>query len=239
MASVTISFGTGSAERSLLRLVSDYERGGNKSIYSAGEKSYVRIYPAGLRPVITISGGTWIYAAENMTESFTEHLPFAEQAASRLKFPAVKVLSVSKASGGASPYVRGDEVGFAENIFDSIKIEYETSYDLIEVTGLRTGWVILKADDGEGTDYIELDYTGEEIDMSERAVILTARDAASREVIPHAQVFINGTFRGVTDGGGMLNLGRLKKGTYGLLVRKDGYLDTDKDYLRNDSFRIE
>jgi hypothetical protein len=238
MSSITIKFADSSKEGSSLRIVPDYERGGNKSVYSIGEESYVRIYPSGLRPAITVAGGSWKYEAEGLMESFSEHLAFADESSSRLKFPAVKLVSIGKISG-LTPHVRGDLVGFSNKVLGSVQIDYETSYDLVEVTGFNTGRVILKADDGDGVRYLELDYTGEETDTSERAVLLTARDAASREVIPYAQVFINGTFRGVTDGGGLLNLGRLKKGTYSLFVRKDGYLDTDKDYLRNDSFRVE
>ncbi|MGE4496516.1 MAG: hypothetical protein AB7E48_01445 [Deferribacterales bacterium] len=238
MGSFIVGFGAEKKEGELL-LTEDHERSGNKSLYSAGEKSYVRIYPAGLNAEITVSGGSWRYSAYGLSEMHTEHIPFADQTEGRLKYPVVRVLNVSRAADGSSPFVGGRSVRFRENRLDSVSVEYETSYDLIEITGFSARYVILKVSCAAGTAYLELDYTGEETDLSSRMVILTARDAASREIIPHAQVFMNGTFRGVTDGGGMLNLGRLKKGQYSLLVRKDGYLDTDKDNLKNDSFRIE
>ncbi|QAR34099.1 hypothetical protein EP073_12000 [Geovibrio thiophilus] len=238
MALLSVSFGTGSGEETLM-LAEDYERGGNKSLYAAGEKSYVRVYPAGADVEVTVSGGTWKYAARGISETHREYIPFADQSAGKLKYPVVRVISVSRAADGTAPFVGGRSVRFRESRLDCVSVEYETLYDLIEVTGLSAGYVIVKAVSAAGTDYLELDYTGDETDLSSRMVILTARDAASREIIPYAQVFLNGTFRGVTDGGGMLNLGRLKKGLYSLFVRRDGYLDTDKDNLKNDSFRVE
>jgi len=238
MASFEISFVKVRDEGTLM-LTEDYERGGNKSTHTAGEKAYVRIYPSGSGAAVTASGGTWKYSAKGLKERITEHIAFADESSGKLKYPVAEVISVSPAVGGTVPYVGGRYVRFRESRLGSVSVTYETSYDVIEVTGLSTGHLIIKADGPAGTAYCKVDYTGDETDLSERMVIITTRDAASREAVPYAQVFMNGTFRGVTNSSGMLNLGRLKKGMYSLLVRKEGYLDTDMDNLRNDSFRIE
>jgi hypothetical protein len=152
----------------------------------------------------------------------------------------VSVTKLEWISAGAPvPAVRGSQASVGEEVFNVLYAEYETSYDLIEFTGLVPCYALVKAESSQGAVYAEIDYTDTETDISERPVIITARDAATREIIDGADVYINGALKGTTDSSGMLNLGRLKKGLYSLRVHKEGYLDTDSDYLKNDSFTVE
>lgn len=238
MAVLSLNFAS-SGDDNIISLVEDFELGGNKSIHRLGEKSFVRIYPSGADLSFYLSGGTWKYHSKGIFETITEFIPFKDTFSGRLKFPAVNVLSVSPSDDGVFPYVGGRQVNFLQKKLASIAVTYETSFDVIEITGTRQGYAVLRVEGAGAAAYIAVDYTEDEIDSSSRIVILTARDAASREIIPNAEIFLNGSYRGLTDGGGMINLGRLKKGLYSLLVKKEGYLDTDKDNLRNDSFRVE
>jgi len=56
--------------------------------------------------------------------------------------------------------------------------------------------------------------------------------------IAGAEVTVDGTLMGTTDGDGRIFLGTLLQGTHTLFLRAGGFIDSDEDDLANDSFEV-
>jgi len=92
------------------------------------------------------------------------------------------------------------------------------------------------------TGYNAVTIYGQETPESEDLVPyeISVLDFCSDEAIANVQIYLNGSYIGVTDSTGIKSLGYLTPGTsYTLKMTKTGYQNSDVDALNNDSFTVQ
>lgn len=212
-----------------------------RTIFAPGERARLKLYPGGRNPEITVTAGTSRLHSAKISQQVTEYIAFRDSDAGKTSFYVEKLISaVWEGTGTGRPSVYGTVIQLPDSTTGILKLSYETSYDLADVTSNKPTYILVsaKAEGLEG-DFV-LDFTeGYLTDVYNRDVVMTVKDACTREVLPDATVYVNEVYAGKTDSMGILRLGSMKTDTYSLKIVKEGYLDTDKDNIRNDWFTVE
>lgn len=135
--------------------------------------------------------------------------------------------------------IRANKSGYGVGI-----ISYTTFYDIYKLTtpqdipnNEERGIIVFGSDVGGNNAHINISVHGNK--LSDQDIIIESKDYDLDLPIPGAEVYINGEFKGLTDGYGKLNVGKLFLGKYSLKIIASGYKDTDKDALNNDFFIVE
>lgn len=241
MSDKQITFTSSDTGLNSFKFVLDASENGGKTIFSPSECATLKLYPGGSSPELFATCGSVKNSLTNLTETYTEYIAFRDSDTANSKFHITKLLSaVWEGTGSGVAKIYGSKLILPSATTGVLKIRYETSYDLINVRCEQPTYVLVTAKSEElSGDYL-VDFTEDFItETYQKDVILTVRDACSREVLDNASVYINGIFSGKSDSEGLVKLGSMKSGTYNLKITKDGYLDTDLDTIKNDSFTVE
>lgn len=143
-------------------------------------------------------------------------------------------------AGSGTPNIYGSKLIMPQKTTGILKISYKTSYDLIDVTCPEYTYVLVSAVTKELTGDMLADFTdGLLTDIYDKDVVMTIRDACTKETLQDAHVYINGKYTGKSDSEGIIRLGSMKNATYSLKITKDGYQNTDEDNISNDYFTVE
>lgn len=212
-----------------------------KTIFAPNERGRLKLYPGGRGPSVTASCGTCKAAFTAIRQTYTEYLAFRDSAEANVNYHIEKLVSALwDGTGSGTPQIYGSRLVLPEKTTGILKVTYETSYDIVDVTCAKPTYVLVTASsEGLSGDFL-MDFTdGFLSDVYDKDVVITVRDACTRKIIPGATVYINGKYSGKTDSEGILRLGSMKEGTYSLKITKDGYQSTDEDSIRNDYFTVE
>ncbi len=241
MADKSIEFSSAAQTDNGFRFVLDSAENSDRTIFYPGFTARLKLYPGGRNPEITASLGTASFYARNLKQTVTEFLVFKNSRKITAGYPVNSIISaVWLGMGAGKPSFQGRAVTLPSEQTGVLRLTYQTSYDLLDITCRETAYILVTAEDSGLTGSHVLDYTdGYDTGLFNRVVVLTVRDACSKEVLSGAYVYINGRYAGKSDSEGRVRLGSMKTGTYSLLVKKDGYKSTDEDNVCNDFFTVE
>jgi len=212
-----------------------------KTIFAPNQRARLKLYPGGQSPAIVSTNGSSKVSLSGLKQTFTEYLAFRDSAEAKTTyFINTLVSAVWEGAGTGKPIVYGNRLTLKSKTTGVLKVQYETSYDLVDITCSKPTYVLVSAkSEGLEGDFV-LDFTdGYQTDVYDKDVILTVRDACSKVTLPNAAIYINERYTGKTDSEGLIRLGSMKSGTYSLKILKDGYQSTDQDNIRNDFFTVE
>lgn len=240
MAEKNFEFLTSTPSDGGFLFVLEPEENNSRTIFSAGTSVRLKLYPGGKNPSVNPSLGSASFYVKDTTETVTEFLVFDDSRKINTNFPVNRIISaIWQGAGTGKPSFYGRTVYIPLKQTGVLKIEYETSYDLVDILCVEPSYVIVKAEAENLVGSTVIDYTdGYDTGLYNRTVILTVKDACTKAVLPDAHVYLNDKYAGKSDSEGRVRLGSLKNGTYKLAVTKDGYKNTDEDNVRNDSFTV-
>lgn len=241
MSDSKITFTSGDNGLSSFSFVLEASENGGKTIFAPEEKARLKLYPGGQNPKLSVTSGSAVFYQKALKQTFTEYIIFRGSDSGNTTYFIDRLISASwEGTGSGRPLVYGSRLVLPSSVTGVLKVKYETSYDLIDITCSNPIYVLISAESEKlSGDYI-VDFTdGYLTDVYDKDVVVTVRDACTKETLSNASVYINGNFSGRTDSGGVIRLGSMKSGSYALRITRDGYTDTDKDTIMNDYFTVE
>jgi hypothetical protein len=241
MSESKITFTSADTGLSSFKFILEAAENGGKMIFAPDERARLKLYPGGQNPQISTSWGSAEIFMKGVKQTFTEYIAFRSAASANTTYYIEKLISASwEGTGEGRPLIYGSRIILPDLTTGVLKVQYETSYDLIDVTCSHPTYLLVSAESETLSGDFLVDFTdGYLTDIYDKDVVMTVRDACSKETLPNASVYINGSFSGRTDSAGLIRLGSMKSGTYALRITRDGYTDTDKDTISNDYFTVE
>jgi hypothetical protein len=241
MSESKITFTSADTGLSSFKFVLEAEENGGKTIFAPDERARLKLYPGGQNPQISTSWGSAEVYMRGVKQTFTEYIAFRSADSGNTTYFIEKLISASwEGIGEGRPLIYGSRIILPAVTTGVLKVQYETSYDLIDVVCSHPTYMLVSAESETLTGDFLVDFTdGYLTDVYDKDVVMTVRDACTKETLPNASVYINGSFSGRTDNAGLIRLGSMKSGTYALRITRDGYTDTDKDTIGNDYFTVE
>lgn len=240
MADLTFSFKDTAESLSGFRFVLDPAENSDRTVFSPASTARLKLYPGGRQPLLSVSSGKYTVYGEGYSQPVTEFIAFKNSASALLTYPLDSLNSaVWTGRGDGKPVFSGRAVSLPSPQTGIMKVEYTTSYDLVDVFSPDAVYVMATADkDGLSGLYV-VDFTdGFDSGIYTRSVVMTVKDACTRKTVAGAYIYINDRFAGKSDSEGKLRLGSMKTGTYSLKVVCDGYKPTDEDGVCNDYFTV-
>ena len=215
-----------------------FEIDGEQSVFASGATVNVNMYPSDISASLFVSSGTASFIKRGEVSEHTEYLVFANSDIAYTQFSVSRLISaVWQGVIGGTVSVKGTEVKLPASASGVLMVTYETKHDVISVKCSQDTQCLLTAKGNNRYGYTVLDYTYNITGTVE--VVLKVKDACSGVVLPDADVWLNGEYRGKTDSYGYINLGKLNNGTYSLKTVKSGYQSSDSDIISNDKFTVE
>ena len=219
-----------------------------KSEFVKTEMVYLKVSPPYLENVYEIltSTGNCIKQSQGNLEDVVELLAFENTSSKTLSdSPAGAVTTSWVAGAGAAVLVTDKVITTASAVIGILKCEYQKKFDRLQLTvtpAMEDDQVIVMVGSEEnGYDSITVKYTGESTVL--RDVTLVIKDIISDAIIPEAAVTVTlediQIYAVTTNEEGKVTLQDMIIGkTYDLLITAIDYLDSDADYLNNDSFTV-
>jgi len=223
------------------RFILEPAENAGKTIFAPGERARLKLYPGGRKPELSVTNGTAKTYLTGLTRIYTEFIAYKDSDSASVSFYIDKLISTRwEGQGAGKPSVSGSRLILPEPVTGVLRVEYQTSFDLIDVVCKEPTYVLVTASDSSFDGDFLIDFTeGYQTGIYEKDVVLTIRDACTRETLPDAAVYINEKYSGKSDSIGVVRLGSMKPGTYALKIVKEGYKATDQDNIRNDFFTVE
>ena len=228
-----------------------------KSSFDKTEIVYLKVsptYDTNAYEILTSKGICTKYLQNNL-ETIEELLAFENvTSASLSNIPFGPVSTEWIAGSGSSVLVNENIVTTTDKVIGILKCTYEKEFDRLQLTvsqDMSDDQVIVMVGseingyDSITVDYsITIDYSGEAgTDSILRSVTLIIKDIVSDAIISGASVIVtlSGTeiFNGTSNENGKVTIQNMIIGsTYDLMVTATNYLNSDADYLDNDSFTV-
>lgn len=240
MADITLSFKDAADSATGFRFVLDPAENSDRTVFAPLTSARLKLYPGGHKPQMTASSGSVAVFGEGYRQPVTEFAVFKNSDTANLTFPLVELVAAEwTGRGEGKPIISGRTILLPSAQTGVMKVEYVTTYDLIDVASSDAVYVLISAEkDGLSGMYV-VDFTdGYDTGVYTRTVIMTIKDACTRNTVAGAYIYINDKFSGKSDSDGRVRLGSMKAGTYSLKVVKDGYKNTDEDGVCNDYFTV-
>jgi len=231
--------------------------GEDKSEFAKTEIVYLKVSPpySETEYEILTSKGTCNISARNNRETVIDLLAFEnETSASLSNLPYGAVSTEWIAGSGSSVLIDEAAITTTDKVIGILKCTYEKEFDRLQLTvsqDMSDDQVIVMVGseingyDSITVDYsITIDYSGEAgTDSILRSVTLIIKDIVSDAIISGASVIVtlSGTeiFNGTSNENGKVTIQNMIIGsTYDLMVTATNYLNSDADYLNNDSFTV-
>jgi len=228
-------------ELNSFRFVLEPAENNGKTIFAPTDRARLKLYPGGQNPAISTTSGQAKVFLKKLTQSVTEFIAFRDSNSASCSYHIETLISaVWEGAGSGLPKISGAKLTMPAKTTGVLKVIYETSYDIVDVTCVKPTYLIVTAKTDGLTGDTLVDFTdGFLTDIYDKNVVMTVRDACTRETLTDAHIYINGSYSGKTDTEGVIRLGSMKAGTYSLKITKDGYQSTDADNINNDSFTVE
>lgn len=217
--------------------------------------------PGGLGYQMFTTGGSVSQTGAGLKEEVIEYLKFTGTDSKTLKdLPAGPVTmewvgstaQLTPAPTGGIPSITpgplaatqdGRAISLDKLGFGVLKVTYETDYNELEITCSDADEFLMSVitDDGEIDSYES--EVEDPVDGASKDVTLTLKNYCTDGLIVGANVTVTGpngfSWTGLSNNAAQCALGLCKPGTYTVVATKDGYNDTDKDALYNDTFTID
>jgi len=212
-----------------------------RTIFAPSERARLKLYPGGRNPKLTVTCGQAKVSIKSIKQQVTEFLAFRDSNSASCTYHIDSLVSaVWEGAGNGIPKINGAKLTLDKKVTGVLKVSYETSYDLVDAICSKPTYIILTAKTSALAGDTLVDFTdGYLTDIYDKDVVMTVRDACTRETLPDAHIYINDNYTGKTDSEGLIRLGSMKSGVYNLRITKDGYQPTDTDNINNDSFTVE
>lgn len=239
----SVSFKLGS-QRSIFNFELNSELNDDMTTFFKGSNVFINCYNSGESEEVFSTNGNVMLYSEGTQKQIQEVLLFTNNNIVDVSYPILNVINY---------YWYGDSLGgiqFLDNQLKSTQtgygvliINYITVFNIYkfvapsyvpieDVPVLVYGYNNLNDE-----AFIPINLSIDE--LSDKDILIEAKDYDLDIVIPDADVYINGELKGKTNQDGIINLGKMRKGRYSLVIKKDGYKDTDLDALNNDYFVVE
>lgn len=233
-----------------LELDDDYHislYGESKSEFSKTEIVYLKVKPPySENPyAILTSAGSCVKHSQNNLETITEDLTFENTSGVELSDTPIGTVSTTWVAGSsAAVLISGKTITTTDKKIGILRCEYEIQFDRLQLTvsqNMTDSSVIVMVGYDDSYASLTVDYIETTTTLSD--IVLIIKDIVSDEIIKDANVVVslNGiqTYSGVTNSNGKVTIPDLIVGsTYDLKVTATNYLDSDVDYLNNDSFTV-
>ena len=260
-ASTTINYtsdvtGILSAKRTpTLVLDQDYlilEYGENKQTFKPSENAYLKLYPAYSEFPYTIMTSEGVCTKKNTDSLFTytDKIAFINKASATLSYkPHGSVTTEWIAGAGGTVLINEKILTTSEKVIGILKCTYSIKFDRLQlvapVTFTDEKIIVVAHYDDEtkvGSTSISVNYL-DSTTISKVNVELTIKDISDDKIIPGASVTVSLSnvvlFTGISNEKGTVTIPLLTKGvTYDLKVTVTNFINSDLDYLNNDSFTV-
>lgn len=142
---------------------------------------------------------------------------------------------------GSKKIVQTDLIGDTEHYFTAANVTYRTEYKrykflIPESYAVDTIKVWFELDKDIGMISISASVTAV-LDLYKDITIII-RDYIDETLRENASVYIDDSYKGLTDSDGLLNVSDVRVGDHTIKVLADGYVDSDLDDLDNDAFTV-
>jgi len=212
-----------------------------RTIFAPNDRARIKLYPGGQNPQLSVTSGQAKIFLKSLEQIMTEFIVFRDSETAETEYYIQELISaVWQGTGSLKPKIYGSRLVMPEAVTGVLKVNYKTSYDLIDLECSAPTYVLLSAKTSGLTGDTVVDFTdGFLTGIYNKDVVMTVRDACTKETLSDAHVYINGKYTGKSDTEGIIRLGSMKSATYSLKITKDGYQPTDEDTISNDFFTVE
>lgn len=249
-SSQTISFSKDEKSSIILELDDKYHvslYGEELSEFSRTQMVYLKMFPTyAEKPyeILTSEGECTIDSRDNV-EEVIDLLVFADEKSAELSgFPVNEVVTEWVAGPDVPVLITERQITTPEKVVGILKCTYYKAFDRLKLRvdeDMESSSVIVLVKNDGDSAYEEVPYTGTEVRL--RNITLVIKDIVSDDPIPNADVVVSlskiTVFSGITNANGKVTIFDLIEGaTYDLSVKATDYIDSDEDYLNNDSFTV-
>jgi hypothetical protein len=237
-ASISIPFELTPDDDSLT-LELDDERNAGVSSFGLGATAWIR---AITDEAIAVKGSTrGSLGVDRLHLRFEEEedLSFVDTDRGALRYLPLRIISHNWLGRGLGNVTFDHKtVQAAQEGYGILRVKYEVAYASLKLEGVaEEGPVLIWAEDAAGRQG-SLNVPFGEREGGEELVTVTVKSYCTDFPIPGASVWVDGQFKGTTDGFGRLTLGKYAAGEHTIKAAAPGYKDSDIDGLANDSFRV-
>jgi len=220
-----------------------------KTEFKKTELVYLKVVPSfTVKPYeILVSNGSCVKKSTNNPESITDLLAFENTKEAQLSdFPIGAVITNWVAGEGGAVLTDERKISTSSKAIGILKCVYEREFDRLELTtslSMTDDQIVVMVGNEEDDEYasITVDYTGEGTVL--RNITLEIKDIVTDELISNASVIVKKesveVFSGTTGETGKVTISDMIVGaSYDLEVTATDYIDSNNDYLNNDSFTV-
>lgn len=216
--------------------------------FHLGSLCYFDVFTSSPLVLLTSTTGSLTLFKSGEEKTIVEYITFINKKTSSVSYPVKSLISATWFGNSLGALKLLDDTTFACDALGVgvVRVVYKTSYD-IHILKIPSTLSLIPEEDGKIVIYA-INEDGEEagltIDVkgdifSDKDIVIVAKDYDLDLALPNSSVFVDGTYMGVTNADGKINLGKIKLGMHNLVIQKEGYKDTDKDALNNDFFVVE
>ncbi len=227
-----------SVSTSSFTLELDATRNKNQSKFiPVRDVAFCRLYPGGQAPSLWSNFGTVTTTGQDV-DSKTDIITLVDATEATLSSIPSGLFSAIWQGGhqGTTNWTRdNDKLTFSQPTTGILVCTYDTIYDVLQARCPQSASMLIVAKKLTRKGSIVIDFNQSN---SLRPVMLTAKDACSKEILSNTSIWIDDKFIGVTNMVGQLDVGSLTVGTHDLRMKHNGYTDSDKDTIQNDSFTV-
>lgn len=250
-SSKTIDFSSNALSNNGISIVLDGDYhitlyGEEKTEFDKTELVYLKVsppYTTNAYDIVT-SYGSCIKFNQNNIEDVEDLLTFENESSAELSDIPIGDVTFEWVAGPEHEILRTDNlITISENIVGILKCTYQKEFDRLQLTvdqDMENDKVLVVVESDEKSS-VTVEYTGNVSVL--RDITLVIKDVITDDVITGAQITVSlenvQVFYGVSNDEGMVTIKDMIVGaTYDLLVTATNYLDSNEDYLNNDSFTV-
>lgn len=243
--SLTISFSIPSSETLISLSLDDVANQGVTS-FEITDVVYLKFLSASNASfIVERSSGIGSIVGENIYYPIEEEVQFIHtNEASLSHIPVSGVTWDWVGISGGTPLFNNEKVTVPNEVTAVLKCIYSTKGSRLSLMSSAVGTVLVVVTQGTGDDAqrasLSVAFAASTTDPAiPVAYELEVKDFCNDDILSGVEVYLNGSYKGLTDANGIINLGLLFPGTtHTLKMVRDGYENSDEDNLNNDSFVV-
>lgn len=169
------------SDTDIFRFILEPEENNGTSVFASGSTARLKLYPGGLNPSLSVTCGSVSFYGTAYRQTVTEFVVFKDSRKASASFPVDRIISaIWQGRQAGNPIFSESTVILTENTTAVLRIEYETVYDLVDVTCPDSVFCLVSAEKGGRGGIFVLDFTDDLTGTYNRTVILTVRDACTK-----------------------------------------------------------
>ena len=177
MSENKITFTSADTGLSSFKFILEPAENNGKTIFAPDDRARLKLYPGGQNPQIGTTWGTASVFQKSMKQTFTEYIAFRNSDSGNTAYYIEKLISASwEGKGEGRPLIYGSRVILPNSTTGVLKVQYETSYDLIDVTCSHPTYLLISAESDTLSGDFLVDFTnGYLTDIFDKDVVMTVR----------------------------------------------------------------